>query len=126
MHYYLLVKNDIKSKLNDKITLQNGCQFKQKLTITIFNYGMINYIFNKKITNHLKEIINIFILYEDDEDGADERESILIPKIETLRRLLIEKYARFLTEGEIESYLTKCDKIECKTVYRKNQKSRSR
>lgn len=126
MQYYLLVKNDKKIKLSKKIILRNGYQFKQKLSITLFNYGMINYIFNKKITNYLREIINIFILYEGDEDGEDEREGILIPKIETLRRLLIEKYSRFLTEGEIESYLTKCDKIECKTVYRKNQKSRSR
>ena len=120
--YYLLIKKDTKNKLKEKIVLRNGYQFNQKIKITLFSYDIINYILNKKITNQLRDIINIFLLYEDDEDG---RETIILPKIETLRRVLIEKYARYLTEGEIESYLTKCDKIECKTVYRKNQKSRS-
>lgn len=123
MNYYMLVKSNTKEKMKEALTLNNGYQFKQKLKITIFNYEMINYIFNKKITKSLQDIINIFLLYEDDEDG---REGILTPKIETLRQALINKYARCLTEGEIESYLMKCDKIQYKTSLRKNVKSRSR
>lgn len=122
MTYYLIFKSNKKWQSNTKITLKDGYEFHQRIKITLYDYQMINYIFNKKITKYLQEIINLFLLYEDDEDG---REGILVPKIETLRRLIIEKYSRYLTEGEIESYLTKCDKIEYKTISRKKQKSRS-
>lgn len=123
MKYYMLIKSDKKKKVKTKLILKGGYQFRQKLKITLFDYEMINYIFNKKITKSLQDIINIFLLYEDDEDG---REGILVPKIETLRQALINKYAGYLSEGEIESYLMKCDKIAYKTSLRKKSKSRSR
>lgn len=123
MNYYLIIKKDKPSQLKSALKFKQGFQFNQKIKITLYNFQLMNNIFNKKIAKSLQEIINIFLLYEDDEDG---REGILVPKIETLRRMIIEKYSISLTEGEIESYLTKCDKIEYKTRQRMSQKSRSR
>ena len=88
---------------------------------------MINYILNKKLTNSLKNIINLYLLYDSDTDdeGSDERMESLLPKVELLRKILIESYSIFLSEGEIESYLIKFDKLESKIYRTENKKSRS-
>ena len=72
----------------------------------------------------MRSLINLYKLYEDDED--DSRREELLPRIELLRRILIEQYAEFLEEIEIESYLDKLNKFENKVSGTKSKKSRSR
>lgn len=124
MKYYLISKTDKTFKSNAGIVLAGGYNFKQRLSITLYDANMINYILNKKIKNSLKSIISLYLLYEDGEDDGDSVETLL-PKIEVLRRILIEKYALYLSEGEIESYLTKCDKLEAKIANFGSKKSKS-
>lgn len=124
MNYYLISKTDKAFKCKASFVPQGGFSFNQKLSITVYNIGMIRYILNKKLTNSLKNIINLYLYYEgaDDGDGCAEN---LLPRIEVLRRILIEDYALYLTESEIESYLTKFDKLEAKIGSLGHKKSRS-
>lgn len=124
MNYYLISKTDKAFKCKDSFVPKGGFSFNQKLSITVYNIGMIRYILNKKLTNSLKNIINLYLYYEgaDDEDGCANN---LLPRIEVLRRILIENYALYLTESEIESYLTKFDKLEAKIGSLGQKKSRS-
>lgn len=121
---YLIYKNDKTFKTETTLVLKGGYSFNQKLPITLFNAELINYVLNKKLTNSLKGIINLYLLYEDDEEGAENRANDLIPKIELLRSILIDNYAAFLSEGEIESYLTKMEKLEDKICRGITKKSR--
>ncbi len=122
MEYFLITKTDNKRKLSKPLKLFGGYSFNQKISITIYNYNIIRYILLKKLNNSLKSIINSYILFEQDEDSDA---SALLPKLETLRNIFIEKYAFYLTESEIESYLMKIDRITEKVSANNVRKSRS-
>lgn len=122
-YYYLITKRNPIKKLTKKIKFIGGYSFNHKLKINLYEKNIIHYILITKLNNSLKKIINIYLLYEDEED-TDTRNDIILPKVESLRKILIESYAYYLTEGEIESYLTKLDKLESKLFSNKKSKSR--
>ena len=124
MNYYLISKTDKAFKCKNFFEATVGFSFHQKIAITVYNAEMINYILNKKLTNSLKNIINLYLFYEGEDDG-DGCADNLLPRIELLRRVLIESYAFYLSESEIESYLTKFDKLEAKIGNLGQKKSRS-
>lgn len=125
MEYFILTKID-KIWTWKPAEFVGGYSFKRKTKITLYNYDMIRFILLKKLNNSLKNIINLYLLYETD-DSEDGIESLmgLIPKVETLRAILIENYATYLTETEIESYLMKFDRLEEKIDSTNIKKSRS-
>lgn len=124
MEYFWIFKTDKKSKSNKKILLKDGYKFNQKVSITLYNYDMISYILKRKINNSLKAIINLYLLYDDEDDST--RISEILPKIELLRNILLENYSKWLDEDEVRGYLSKLDKIEKKLGVDKSKKSRSR
>ena len=124
MNYYLVSKTDKAFKCAGNLSLSGGFSFNQKTAITVYNLGMIRFILNKKLTNSLKSIINLYLFYEGNED-SDGCADTLLPRIEVLRRILIENYAFYMSESEIESYLTKFDKLEAKIGNLGQKKSRS-
>lgn len=123
MRYLVISKTDKKNKMKKKLSLKNGFEFNKSVHITLYNHNMIHYILIKKLNNSLKNLINLYLLYEDDEDA---RAKELSPKIELLRRVLIEQYAFYLEEVEIESYLDKLNKLEGKVLNSGAKKSRRR
>lgn len=123
MKYFLIAKTDKKVKLLNPLKLKGGFTFKNKMPITIYNREIIRYVLIRKLNNSLKSIINLYLLYdEDDEDNNSE----LLPRIELLRNILIKDYAMFLTEVEIEAYLIKFDRLEEKINSRLNKRIRRR
>lgn len=123
MEYFWVFKRDGDFKSKKRIVLKDGYSFNQKISITLYNPSMIRYILNRKVNNSLKAIINLYLLYEDDDDA---RNSEVLPKIELLRSILLDSYRGFLTDKEIEEYLGKLDKIEKKIGSGKSKKSRGR
>ena len=68
-------------------------------------------------------MINLYLMCENDDDDAA-REA-LIPKVDFLRSVLIEKYAFYLSRSDVEDYLNKLDKMEKKVGMLQSKKSRS-
>lgn len=124
MNYYVLLKTNRASSLEKKLFLFHGYPFNKRIKITIYNPEITRFVLIKKLNSSLRSLINLYKLYEDDED--DSRREELLPRIELLRRILIEQYAEFLEEIEIESYLDKLNKFENKVSGTKSKKSRSR
>ncbi len=122
MKYYMITKTDTTVKWKPKV-FRNGFTFSQKYYITLYDYDMIRYVLITKMNKSLRGFINIYLMVNDDDEDNGTLES-LIPKIETLRSIFIEKYALYLRETEIEAYLTKLDKLEEKIDSRLNRKSR--
>lgn len=122
MNYFLISKSDKIFKSDKKITPKGGYKFNQKIAISLYNNDMIRYILTKKINKSLKDIINLYLLNEEDADGCEE----LMPKIEFLRSLLIEKYSKHLNQYEVDAYLTKLEKLESKMFSSHSKKSRRR
>ncbi len=121
MKHYMITKTDVLATWKPK-KFKNGFTFNQKFYITLYNFDMIRYVLITKMNKSLRGFINIYLIINDDDDNGT-LES-LIPKIETLRSIFIEKYALYLKETEIESYLMKLDKLEEKIDNRLNRKSR--
>lgn len=127
MKYYVIYKTDKKSTL-DALPVLEGYTFKQKIRITLYNRDMTQYILEKKVNKSLRAIIDLYLLYEsdDDEENGDARRDALIPKIETLKNNLLGKYAYYMPVHEITNYIDKLEKLERKLGTAKSQKSRSR
>ncbi len=123
MDYFLVYKTDKKAKLVKRVTFTGGYSFARKFTITLYNNEMTRYILKKKINSSLKSMINLYLMCENDEDDAA-RET-LIPKVDFLRSVLIEKYAFYLSRSDVEDYLNKLDKMEKKVGMLQSKKSRS-
>ncbi len=123
MDYFLVYKTDKKAKLVKRVTFTDGYSFARKFTITLYNPEMTRYILKKKINSSLKSMINLYLMCENDEDDAA-REA-LIPKVDFLRSVLIEKYAFYLSRSDVEDYLNKLDKMEKKVGMLQSKKSRS-
>jgi len=125
MEYYLITKTNVTWKWKP-IKFKGGLSFNQKMPITLYNFGMIRYILIKKMNKSLKGIITLYLMYEDnDDESSDTAIQELIPKVEFLRKVFIEKYALYMSESEIESYLMKLDKLEAKIQNRGMKKTRS-
>lgn len=125
MEYYALTKTDTINRWIPTI-FKGGYTFSQKLHITIYDFNMIRYILIKKLNNSLKGIINLYLLYTESEEDSDENIASLLPKIETLRAILIEKYAAYLQETEIEAYLMKLDRLAEKVDSRIFKRTRTK
>lgn len=125
MNYFILIKTDKPYKLRQRIFLYHGFPFNKKVKITLYHPETTRFILIKKLNTSLRGLINLYKVYDDDDDDDTRREALL-PRIELLRRILIEQYADFLEETEIESYLDKLNKFEYKVDGSKSKKSRSR
>lgn len=123
MNYYLITKTG-ETWTWKPTKFRGGLSFHQKMSITLYNYEMIRYILVKKMNKSLKKIINLYLLYNSEEGEESGDIEALIPKVEFLRKVFIENYALYMTENEIESYLTKLDKLENKISSRTVKKSR--
>lgn len=126
MEYFSLTKTDKNCTWEYKV-FKNGYTFKAKTHLTLYNFYMIRYVLLKKLNNSLKNIINLYLVYSEDEEESGENGNVanLIPKVETLRNILIEKYAAYMTESEIEAYLMKLDKLAEKIDSNSYKRSRS-
>lgn len=120
MEYFSLTKTDNNCIWEPKI-FKGGYTFKSKTHLTIYNFNMTRYILLKKLNNSIKNIVNLYLL-SDEEDEGDEEVANLIPKVETLRNILIQKYAAYMSESEIEAYLMKLDKLAEKIDTSMNKK----
>jgi len=118
----MITKTDTLATWKPKI-FRNGFTFNQKYYITLYDFDMIRYVLITKMNKSLRSFINVYLMVNDDDEDNSTLES-LIPRIETLRSIFIEKYALYLKETEIESYLTKLDKLEEKIDGKLNRKSR--
>ena len=124
MKYFSITKTNKKNKMEPGLSLKEGYRFNQKIRITLYDNSMIDYILNKKINNTLKNIINMMVLLEEE---SDEDSVLLISaKLETLRKLLLEKYSRYINNQDTESYLKKIEKLEERLGQRKIKKNRHR
>lgn len=126
MEYYIIYKTDEVKKSTKPLSFKDGYSFTKKMVITLYESGLIKHVLTTKINNSLKSIINLYLMIEEDEDGESEasRETLL-PKIELMRRMLLEKYAMFLGIDEVESYLNKLEKLEKKIGKKQYKKTRS-
>lgn len=125
MEYFAIYKTDKKSASSQPIKLIGGYNFVKKISITLYNRDMVRYILLKKLNNSLKSIINLYLLCEDSEDTDSEaNRDILLPKIELMRKLLLERYSLFLNREEVEDYLIKLEKMERKVGNMPTKKSR--
>ena len=125
MSYFLIYKTDKKKKVEKPIVLRGGYSFAKKISITLYNPELTRYILKKKINSSLKGIINLYLVCESVEDGDDDAREALAPKIELLRQVLLERYAFFLPQSDVEDYLNKLEKMEKKVGMLQSKKSRS-
>ena len=82
---------------------------------------MIKYILTKKIDLSFKNIINMIMLLDEESDEGDVY--AITAKIDTLRRLLLEKYSKYIGVKSTETYLKRIEKLEGKVGNRKIKKS---
>jgi len=122
MKYYMITKTDTLATWKPKV-FRNGFTFNQKYYITLYDFDMIRYVLITKMNKSLRSFISLYLMVNDEDEDNGTLES-LIPRIETLRSIFIEKYALYLRETEIESYLTKLDKLEEKIDGKLNRKNR--
>lgn len=124
MDYYSIYKTDKNFLCDNNITFKGGYSFNKKITITLYNAEMIEHILTKKFNKSLKNLINIYLMLENDEEGDNNAVDILEPKIEVLRNLLLGTYARFLDAKTVEDCLNKLEKFERKVGKLTVKKSR--
>ena len=128
MDYFLIYKTDKSASCDKPIVLTGGYNFVKKISITLYNREMMNYILTKKLNKSLKNIINLYLLCansEDDETDDEAAREALVPKIDLMRSILLEKYSFFLNKEVIEDYLNKIEKLEKKVGNLQSKKSRS-
>ncbi len=127
MEYYAIYKTDKCAKCKKTIALAGGYEFSKKTKITLYNKEMMHYILTKKLNKSLKDIINLYLAVanaDEDEDNDEAREA-LVPRIELMRNVLLERYSFFLDKGVVEDYLNKLEKMERKVGGLEPKKSRS-
>ncbi|HBA37180.1 MAG TPA: hypothetical protein DCY94_00520 [Firmicutes bacterium] len=124
MEHFSLNKTDKKYTWNP-VMFKGGYTFNQKTHLTLYNYGMTRYILLKKLNISLRNLINLYLVYVEDEDDEGENMENLLPKVETLRNVLIGKYAAYMSESEIEAYLMKLDSLAAKIDSKSNKRSRT-
>lgn len=124
MSYFTIDKNNASFQYTDKLTFKHGYKFSKRTTITLYNTTLINYVLTTKFNKSLKDIINLYLLWCNDED-ADGAVAAIMPRVELLRKILLEDYAFYLDRKTIEGYLDKLEKMERKVGRMTTQKSRS-
>ena len=124
MEYFSITKTDVNYNIEECLSLKEGYKFNQKIKITLYNQTMIKYILIKKINTSLRNIINMILSLDNDEDEDGILE--ISAKIETLRKILIGKYSKYIGIKETEDYLKKLDKLEERVGTRKVKKSMRR
>lgn len=99
-----------KNKIEDLINVNE---------MIVINPSFINTLVNKKCKKALEKIIKILsFIYEDDsnDDGILE---MALDEIEKLRRLVIDKYQKFMKDEEADLLLKKLDILENEVNLRK-------
>ena len=120
MKYFKIKKIDYYNKLEKTITFKNGYKFGSKTKIWIYDTGMIEYILAKKLDKYLKDILSLYLILDDNDDSsADE----LLIKLDTLRKILLGKYSKFLSDKLVKRYNYKLDNIEKRIESKKHKKS---
>lgn len=122
-HYSIIKKSDI-TKIDKKLTLKEGYSFKQKVGITLYEKNLVRYILSKKMDKAIYKLISAYVASEGDDDDSERQ--ALLPRLELLRRTLIDNYARYLSEYEIESYLMKIDHLTDRIQSKIHKKSKRR
>lgn len=112
MKYYVIERTNQKASWNSR-KFKRGFTFNKKECITLYESNMIRYVLTTKLNKILKKYINIY-LNTSDEDASDTTIGNLLPKIETMRKVLLKDYAPYLRATDIESYLTRLEKLEMK------------
>lgn len=125
MKYYSIVKKSNKTQINKRIVLKGGFSFKQKIGITLYENNLVRYILSKKMDKAIYKLISAYVATENDDDDDSERQALL-PKLELLRKTLIDNYARYFSEYEIESYLMKIDHLTDRIQSKLHKKSKRR
>ena len=107
----------------DDLDLINGYKFSRKVTVTLYDEELIVAILTKKVDIALKKIIARFIgLDENDEDGGNQ----LLADIETLKRLLLRDYYKYIGKNKTKAYLLKLQEIESRVPNKTLKKTRAR
>lgn len=120
MKYFKIKKTDYYNKLEEAMTFKNGFKFGSKTKIWIYDYDMIEYILAKKLDKHLNNILSLYLLLDDnDDDSADE----LLIKLDTMRKILFDRYSKYLSDKVVKRYNYKLDNIEKRIESKKRKKS---
>ncbi len=120
MKYFKITKKDYYNKIEDNVTFKNGYKFGSKTKIWIYDYDMIEYILAKKLDKYLKDILSLYLLLEDDDD---ESANELIIKLDTMKKILFDKYSKYLSDKLVKRYNYKFDDIEKRIENKKRKKS---
>ena len=110
MMHYVIKKDNTKKYLNKDFKLHDGCLFRSKNNIIIYDKDMIDYVVQKKLTNLLGQILLLYRLYSATESGDDQNK--LQIKIEYYRELLLKDYFNHLSKEKLKNYENKITKLE--------------
>lgn len=122
MEYFRLRKSKKRFYLEKNLDLKNGYAFNSNLKITLYQPKIIEHVLTQKIGKSLHNIIHLYLYIDLETDGSDESANLELEiKLETLKKILLEKYSIYLPINKIKSYLEKLEKIENKVFNKKNK-----